>query len=165
MVQPLATGPSRERRPVALLCTLKVLSAVKVSTCRGKIYPAARGLGEQRLKDAQTPRRKALCAAGHIEPPCAIALLARGRDGRFAVGFQTGHPRTQGARVVLAQALDVAHFEARALGDAERVRHRHELAVGEDEALHKAAGASTSAAVALVGDTVVEEQPAGTQCI
>ncbi len=96
-------------------------------------------------------------ARRHVQPPHPGPPLPDGRDRGRPPGLQVGHPRAQGAAVVLAQRFDVAHLEAGGLHAQDRATDVEQLAIGEHVASEERARPERG--VTGVGDGVVE-QPA-----
>src|SRR5581483_5212361 len=124
--------------------------------------PVFMRLGEQRLEDAHAPAAKPLCASGHVEAPDSICPLACRRRRRRGVALEARDPGAQGARVVLAEVLDIANFESGALGSEEALGDRNEFAVWKDVTVQEARCAIPSARRLLIGDPVVEKEPSRT---
>ncbi len=77
--------------------------------------PAVRGPDRQDLVDADAVALEGERGGRHVQTPHARPALPGELGGACPVGLQVGHPAAQGERVVLADDLDVTHFEPGAL--------------------------------------------------
>src|SRR5262249_16976054 len=84
-------------------------------------------------------------------------------DGAGVARLEVREPAAQRPRVVLAQALDVAHLEARVLERGDDVADLMELAVREDVALDEHRGVGARRGDGGPPDAVVQEAAAGAQ--
>src|SRR5579875_3038303 len=120
-------------------------------------------LRQQRLKEAHPAAVEALSAPGHIETPYPIGPLVGNSDDFLVTRLEIGDPCPQRAHIVLTQILDIADLEADPFGDRIAVGDRDEIAVGEDVAIDESAGADPASLRGLIGDPMIEKEPAGSQ--
>src|SRR5437879_4647902 len=106
---------------------------------------------------------------GEVQTPDAGTTLADERDGVIPRRLEIRDPTAQGARVVLAQALQVSHLEARILHGRHDSPHLVQLTVGKHVTIDERTRARRSAAVAVpdlvsgTSDRVVEEAATRTE--
>ena len=112
----------------------------------------------EHLRDADATGVERQCRCGHVEPPDPGSPATGQRDGPIPPTFQIVHPTSQGAAVVLAQALHVAHLEVGALDRGDHVAQRQQFTVGEDEGTDERP--TWSAGARPPDDLVVEQSPA-----
>src|SRR5690242_16572602 len=93
--------------------------------------PRLVALREQRLNDADASDAEAIRRRGHVEAPDPVRDVARQRSRLRLVGFETTHPLAERRDVMLAETLDVAKLEPRALSGGDHGRRRNEIAVRE----------------------------------
>ena len=99
---------------------------------------------------ALRPASKLIAEAGHVEPPDAGAARTDIGDRGVPVRLEVAHPLPEREVVVLAQALDVPHLEARSLHLRNHRADLVQFAVGEHVAVDEAVttGSATGARVA-----------------
>lgn len=115
----------------------------------------------QRLVHLEPPHVEPVRGPGHEEVRDAVAGLVRELAGTLVVGLEPAHPVPQDECIVLAQALDVAHFEAPLFTGAQGEVDGHQLAL-EDVSIQDA-GPALGPGGGGVADAVVEKDGARAQ--
>lgn len=115
------------------------------------------GLLQHGLEDRDLVGVKGMCAAGQVDAPDAVLLLADHRADGVAVGLEALGPVLKRARIVAAQAFDVKRFQATVLRGGERQRDMRQFALREDVAIDEIAATHRGLAAVGVGggDAVV----------
>src|SRR5262249_50549930 len=111
---------------------MPAISAIPISPGQRQATAALVGLEQEGLVDVQWPGRKGVGGSGQQQPPDSLGGRVDDLQRLFPMQFQTPAPVSQSERVVLAQALQIAHLEAGVFGTVQRPTYRDEAAVGKD---------------------------------
>src|SRR5215211_2687455 len=132
---------------------------------RQERHPARSFVGAQGedLMYLQPSRLEAERRPRHEQAPDARAGAPHFGDSLVPASLEVPDPGAQRESVVLAQILDVAHFEAGLVDHRNNVADLMQLAIGEDVAVDEASPSEGPPLPRGPGDAVVEEAAAGLQ--
>src|SRR3954452_8997438 len=96
------------------------------------VAPRLRSCMAPQLVDRCEARLESVASGSQVEAPDAHALLAGKAGGLVDLLVEPSRPVAKRLRVVLAEALDVLHLEARALERERDARQMQRVSVRED---------------------------------